>query len=114
MTVDVDISYINFGQTIYRKNGEYYEIFDIYNNGFEHGGNFKLIFNRYLFITKEGILDVTESNIYPKISTRKIYDDLTLRLGLHVRKSPDTLELKFQSFSFSIQIILEKNQCLNF
>lgn len=84
LNVDVDISYINFGQWCYIESDKHYKMFDVYNNGFQQGGKLKVVFDRHLVITKNDSIYFTKSMVSPKISKRKNFSDLTLRVGLHV------------------------------
>lgn len=85
ISVDVDISYINFGKYSMSQNETIFELFDVYNNGNDLGGELRVVHDRFVAIDKNDAIRLTESALYPKIVYRKRFEDITLRIGLIVR-----------------------------
>lgn len=103
--LNADISYINFGQSI-DNNGQVsfedlisviihyfwlsrrrqYQVFDIYNNGYDFGGKLQIIFDRY-FTIKNNTVDFNQSNLYPKTVHRKFLNDISVKIGIPVTKN---------------------------
>lgn len=67
----------------------HYEIFDVYNNGYDLGGKLRVLFDRYFIISNNtDSFNLSKSILYPKIITRQYLNDITLRIGLIVRNIP--------------------------
>lgn len=61
-----------------------YDVFDVYNNGYDLGGQLRIEFDRKLIIISDGRAISTKSLLYPKVVRRKKLNDVVLRIGLMV------------------------------
>lgn len=59
-------------------------MFDVYNNGYDLGGQLRIEFDRKLIIISDGRAISTKSLLYPKVVRRKKLNDVVLRIGLMV------------------------------
>ena len=63
-----------------------YPMYDVYNNGYSHGGKLNVTFDRYLRVDVYGVVGLTESRISakPRYENRINLNDTTIRVGLVV------------------------------
>lgn len=63
-----------------------YEVFDVYNNGFESGGRLQIAFDRHLLLGSNSSIVLTDSQMFPETIHRKFLNDVTVRVGVLVRE----------------------------
>lgn len=71
------------GNLYLNSRNETFDVFDVFNNGYDLGGKLKVFFDRQLTIKNDSVT-LTNSKLYPKIIHRKYVNDVALNIGVTV------------------------------